>query len=88
MGAFKRDVAGIGRILRSADAAAMVRGAAERVAADAEASSGLPVEVEEYTTDRAAAAVVITHPAGLAEQAKHGTLTRAAAAIGLEVRAR
>jgi hypothetical protein len=38
--------------------------------------------VHEYTTDRAAASVGV--PAGL--QAKHGVLTRAAHAAGLEVR--
>lgn len=68
---------------------------AERVAAHARASGRtvargeqMPVTVTHYTTDRAAAAVTIAHPAGLAIQAKHGTLTRAAAAAGLEVRAR
>ncbi|OOL30709.1 hypothetical protein GQ85_18205 [Rhodococcus rhodochrous] len=42
------------------------------------------VIVDEYTTDRTAAAVKV--PA--ARQAKSGALTRAAAAAGLEVRAR
>lgn len=46
------------------------------------------VTVKEYTTDRAAAAVTIAHPAGLAIQAKYGALTKAAAAVGLEVRAK
>lgn len=45
------------------------------------------VEVRSYTTDRAAAAVTIVHPAGIAMEAKHGTLRRAAAAEGLEVHA-
>lgn len=40
--------------------------------------------VDEYTTDRAAASVSV--PAE--QQAKHGTLTRAAAQAGLEVRTR
>lgn len=44
--------------------------------------AGEDAEVDEYTTDRAAAAVSV--PAE--QQAKHGTLTRAAAAAGLEVR--
>lgn len=88
MGAFVRDPAGLGRILKSTEMAAMVQDAAERIAADAEASSELPVEVNTYVTDRAAAAVTIVHPAGMAEQAKHGTLTRAAGSIGAEVRAR
>ena len=46
------------------------------------------VEVRAYTTDRAAAAVSIAHPAGLAIQAKHGALTKAAASLGLQVRAK
>jgi hypothetical protein len=88
MGVFELDRAGVGRILKSQDAAAMVARAAQKIASDAEASSGMPVDVDEYTTDRAAATVVIAHPGGMAEQAKHGTLTRAAAAIGAEVRSR
>ena len=34
------------------------------------------------------AVVGILHPAGLAMQAKHGALTKAAAAVGLEVRSK
>jgi hypothetical protein len=83
---FRRNSAGIDRILKGADAQAMVRQAAERIAAEAAATSGLPVEVNEYETDRAAASVVITHALGIGSQAKDGTLTRAAASIGLEVR--
>ena len=48
----------------------------------------LPVEVTSYETDRARSSVTITHPSGLAVQAKHGALTRAAAQEGLEVRSR
>lgn len=40
----------------------------------------LPVEVEDDGT------VVIAHPAGVAVQAKHGSLTKAAAAVGLEIK--
>lgn len=85
MGAFKLHRAGIASILKSAEMAAMVGDAARKIAADAEASSGLLVEVTTYTTDRAGAAVTITDPKALASQAKHGTLTRAAGAIGVEV---
>lgn len=88
MGAFKLNRAGVAAILKSAEMAAMVDGAARKIAADAEATSGLPVEVATYTTDRAGAAVTITDPKALASQAKHGTLTRAAGAIGVEVTAR
>lgn len=38
-----------------------------------------------YTTDRAISVVAIAHPAGVAIQAKHGALTKAAAACGFEV---
>lgn len=46
----------------------------------------LPVKVSVYDTDRARATVSLAHPAGIAVQAKHGALSRAAAAAGLEVR--
>lgn len=46
----------------------------------------LPVKVRVYETDRARASVILAHPSGLAVQAKHGALTRAAAAAGLEVK--
>lgn len=46
-------------------------------------AAGEAAEVDHYTTDRAAGSVSV--PA--AQQAKHGTLTRAASAAGLEVRA-
>lgn len=38
------------------------------------------------TFDRAGVRVTLAHPAGLAVQAKHGALTRAAGQAGLEVR--
>ena len=46
----------------------------------------LPVEVSSYTTDRARATVWLAHPSGVAIQAKHGLLSRAASAVGLEVK--
>ncbi|ADG97631.1 conserved hypothetical protein [Segniliparus rotundus DSM 44985] len=46
------------------------------------------VQVDAYTTDRQAAAVVLAHPAGLAVEAKHGVLTRAAKDAGLQVAVR
>lgn len=42
----------------------------------------LPVEVHDTA---AGASVVLAHPAGVAVQAKHGTLTRAASSVGLKV---
>lgn len=50
----------------------------------------LPVEVRESTsavaTNGHTAHVVLAHPAGQAVQAKHGSLTKAAAQAGLKVR--
>lgn len=45
----------------------------------------IPLPVKVYGDDDNAAAVVLAHPAGIAVQAKHGTLTRAAASKGFEV---
>jgi hypothetical protein len=86
MGAFKRNSPGIAGILKGPDTEALVARALEKCAAAAQADTDLPIETETYTTDRAAGVIVIAHPAGMAEQAKHGTLTRAAASIGAEVR--
>lgn len=86
------DHQGIGSLLKSAEMQQVVREVANTVAGNvssqgltATSGGGLPVEVNTYITDRAAAAVTITHPAGLAMQAKYGALTKAAAAAGLEV---
>ena len=76
---FKLNYKGGGEVLKQL-AAAAVNDATRRVGATA----GPDAEVEEYTTDRAAASVSV--PAE--QQAKDGRLTRAAAAAGLEVRAK
>lgn len=87
---FKPDHGGFRQILKSRELAGEVNQLARRIAAGAQHTTSkgetLPIVVDEYTTDRAAASVTIAHPAGLATQAKHGTLTKAAAAVGLEVR--
>jgi hypothetical protein len=44
------------------------------------------VRVDSYETDRARAEVWLAHPSGLAVQAKHGLLTKAASEAGLEVK--
>src|SRR5690349_21314040 len=89
--------AGIAALLKSPDLHKLVNDTADRVA-DNVRSQGikvgdvdggplereLPVRVVPQTTDRARAQVVLAHPAGLAVQAKHGALTKAAAAEGLE----
>ncbi|WP_063017197.1 MULTISPECIES: hypothetical protein [Nocardia] len=70
--------AAIGKLLKSPAFAALVNG----VAAEVAAAAGSDAEVDHYTTDRGAAAVKV--PA--ADQAMYGTLTRAAEAVGLEVK--
>lgn len=87
------DSGGIGEMLRSDGVRAAVDAAASAVrsiaASDpAVTTNGATADQDSYTTDRAAAGVGIPHPAGLAIEAKHGTLTRAAAAAGLEVNSR
>lgn len=44
------------------------------------------ITTRSYTTDRAAVAVAIDGAAGMAIEAKHSPLMRAAAAAGLEIR--
>ena len=50
----------------------------------------LPVTAKSGTTKRGwpVAMVTITHPAGQSVQAKHGSLTKAAASLGLTVKAK
>ena len=82
-------------VLRSREMAAYVAEVAERVAekvrADAVSVEGvpgdveIPVTVDQHETDRARASVSMNHPAGLAVQAKHGLLTKAASEMGLEI---
>lgn len=95
----KLDHAGLAALLKSAEMHRLVEAAAEKVAENVreqgemvgafKGGSGeipLPVKVSVTTTDRAHASVVLAHPAGAAVQAKHGALTRAASAAGLEVK--
>lgn len=97
----KLDHRGIAAILKSAPMVAATKVAAEQVAQKVrdqgikvgDSDGGprevdLPVEVTMHTTDRAHANVTITHAAGASVQAKHGALTKAAAQVGLDVRAR
>lgn len=91
--------AGLDAVLRGPGMRAATRAAAEAVASNARAQGvtvedenggedeiPLPVEVEQGADG--AAYVKLAHPAGLAVQAKHGTLTTAAAQAGLDVRGR
>lgn len=77
MSNFKLNRRGGAEVLKEL-AAQQINAIAQQIAAQA----GPDAEVDEYTTDRAAAAVRV--PAE--QQAKDGALTRAAAAAGLEVR--
>lgn len=86
------DRAGIGAVAKSPEMQTVVRQTAQQVASNVAAQhltagEGEPITatVDTYTTDRAAASVTVDHPAGLAMQARHGVLTRAASAAGLEV---
>lgn len=77
---------GIEEMLKSAEVAAAVHELAQQVAANVQGvPDGAEVVVDDYETDRAASSVTIKHAAGLALQAKYGTLTQAASAAGLEV---
>lgn len=84
------DYKGIAEIARGPAVRAAVSALAERIAAAVRAQVGaeVPVLVAHYTTDREAAAVTIATRSGMGLQAKHGVLTRAAGAAGLEVRVR
>lgn len=78
----KLDHAGIAEVLKSEPVAREVHEIAARRAESVRAHEKVQehapgsVQVEDYTTDRAASAVVILHPAGLPLQAKYGVLTR------------
>lgn len=95
----KLDGDGIEAVLKSGGMRALVDATAEKVAenvrslnigvGDRDGGSReipLPVKVKLSTTDRAHAEVVLAHPAGIAVQAKHGALTKAASQAGLEVK--
>ena len=99
-GRVKLNRSGVGAILRSAEMHRTVQDAVEKIAANVKALNikvgdrdggaheyDLPVTTDVGTTDRAHGVVTLAHPAGEAVQAKHGALTKAAAAAGLEVRA-
>lgn len=83
------DYAAIGRILRVQMREPVLKAAREIAAhVDLGSVTDAEVQVTPYTTDRAAAAVTIAHPAGTAMEAKHGTLRKAAAAAGYEVKSK
>lgn len=92
---------GIAEVAKSSEVAREITALAERVADNVRGQGiqvegvpgniALPVEVTSTTTtdmrlNRAKSYVTLAHAAGLAVQAKHGALTKAAAQAGLEVR--
>lgn len=91
--------AGVAKILKSTEMRRAITKATEAVADNVRAQGikvgdhdggpreyPLPVKVEVETTDRIKGRVTLAHPAGMAVQAKHGALTKAAAQAGLDVR--
>lgn len=92
---FHPNRAGQAMIARSSVVLAAARQAADRMQASAEGADvdvegipgdvSLPVIVGERDGQ---VAVILAHPAGIAVQAKHGLLTRAAATAGLNVTSR
>lgn len=95
----KFDHGGIGDVLKSGEVHRAIEALTKRVAENVEALGiavgdrdggsseyPLPVKSDVITTDRAHGRVVLAHPAGIAVQAKHGALTKAASQAGLEVR--
>ena len=89
---FLLDHAGVGEIAKSSDVASVIHGLATDVATniadgwewETEGDS-VDVSVEDYTTDRAASAVIVKEPTALYHQANDGIVTRSASAAGLEV---
>ncbi len=86
---FRLDRRGVREILQSDPVREVIDHFAGEIAANVQAviPSGTPVQVYRYTTDRAAASVVVEDVRALGWQARDGILTRAAGFAGLEVRA-
>lgn len=80
------DHSGIGEILKSREMGEVVGDAGEDIRSRVAAAvpAGIDVTVQRYVTDRQAASVAIEHPRGIALQARHGVLTRAATSIGAD----
>lgn len=90
------NIKGLNEAMKAPVAQDAVRKAAEEIAGhvranapDVEGVPGdipMPVRVDYYKSDRSRATVWLAHPSGLAVQAKHGSLSKAASAAGLEVK--
>lgn len=100
-GKVRLNTAQIGARLKDDDVREAVRDLAEKVKDNVEAQGirvgdrdggkheyDLPVTINSQTTDRAREVVTIPHAAGLAVEAKHGVLVKAASSVGLEVRSK
>lgn len=87
---FVLDRAGVGAILKGGEVRSMVGRATAATAGHARGLAGPGVEIvtRQGTTDRAVGQVIIADPKGLGLQATDGVLTKAAAAIGVEVKSR
>jgi len=89
--AINLDYEAIGQILRET-CAAPINALALQIAANAAGNGDTPkdakVTVKQFTTDRAIAVVMLSHPAAQSLEAKYGILKRAASAEGLEVKAK
>jgi hypothetical protein len=100
-GRVKLDLRGLEEVAKSSEVRAAVHDAAEKVAENVNEQGirvqgkpgdiALPVKVYDDTTDgmtvnRATSRVVLAHASGLAVQAKHGALSKAASDAGLRVK--
>jgi hypothetical protein len=85
--ALKLDRGGLAELLKSREMRHLVDDATGRIAERVEhlVADDVDVVTDSYVTDRQAGAVVIADVRGMVYQAEHGTLTKAAAAVGAEV---
>jgi hypothetical protein len=82
------DRKGISQLLKSEAVGRLATEQAEAVAANIRSSHPDvdEVDVQPMTTDRARAVVMVKDPRGMELQITEGILTRAAAAVGLEIK--
>ncbi|AWY06511.1 neck protein [Gordonia phage Trine] len=85
---FRLDRRGVGQLLKGRLGDAANKAAEDVAAAVRDKYPDLPVDVEKYTTDRGAASVMVKDSTARELQVREGLLTKAAARVGLEVKAR
>lgn len=90
MAKIELDHDGWAEVLNSPEVAKVVHGLAATIASTVRGSLpvGTDVVVDDYRTDRAASSVTIRDARGRLWQVRDGVLTKAAAANGLEVKAK